>query len=734
MYQKIMSLTLAGALFFTAMPVAPIQAQEGPSEAQVAENPASRPAGCQSKAAVQKEFETAINGMFAGIGSKEGVYLGKYDPASRTVKVYILDKTKKATEISGTGLVAGLTKLYEDHHLVKLKIGNQEERNLQAIADKLGNDKTQVQQAFAQIFGTDILNAAQSQGAKTGTLADFIHKQVQMKLTVQAPNCEPVELIYSIYGFEAEASILKDQLKAQDLKVWKGDAVNWKAGLALKNPDPSLQKILNKEETVVTDLAGRRTDTYLPGGAKGSLKVTFADGSVLTVDDQMLYVSEHFAGLTDDKAPQDAVQVKFLLGEGVEAGQAPDKKTGDKNKPVEYAAYKVKPGANIKTYEHSQLHKSIFGLINPQALKGYENPVWTGKNPADPKDYVVSETNNVFTAQATLAVSKLPTVDRVTVGDKTISGRGVQGANILVTAGGEEVGRATVDGAGKWRLALPAGKTLKVGDVLKVTQTETDKQPAFAEVTVKAKSSTGTGKTGPSHSSKPGSKPEAKPTPKPETKPETKPEVKPESKLSNHDLNKAGHYSYLTGYPDGTFAPNKGMTRAEVASLFTRLLKDRPLKGQSYKAGLIDVHAGDWYADAVGYAVQKGIVSGYPDGTFKPDQAISRAEFAAIAARFAEMTGQQSPAFSDLASTHWSYQAIRQVAANGWLSGYPDGAFRPDQAITRAEVATISNRMLNRTPDLDRLKAQKDKLPHFSDVGSGDWFYGAIMEASFDRP
>lgn len=730
MYQKIMSLTLAGALFFTAMPLAPVQAQEGLSEAQAAENPASTPAGCQSKAAAQKDFETAINGMFAGIGSKEGVYLSKYDPASRTVKVYILDKTKKAMEISGTGLVAGLTKLYEDHHLVKLTIGNQEERDLKTIAGALGNDKTQVQQAFAQIFGSDIVNAAQSHGVKTGTLTDFIHKQVQMKLTVQALNCEPVELTYTIQGFEAEASILKGQLQAQDLKVWKGDEVNWKAGLALKKTDPSLQKILDKEETVVTDLAGRTTDTYLPSGASGSLKVTFADGSALTVEDQMLYVSEHFAALTDDKAPQDAIQVKFLLGEGVEAGQAPHQKIGDKAQPVEYAAYKVKPGANIKTYQHSALHKSIFSLINPQALKGYEKPAWTGKNPADPKDYVVSETNNVFTAQATLAVSKLPTVDRVTVGDKAISGTGVQGANILVTAGGEKIGRATVDGAGKWRLALPAGKTLKVGDVLKVTQTEADKQPAFAEVTVKAKSSTGTGKTGPSHSSKPGLKPETKPTPKPETKPE----VKPESKLSNHDLNKAGHYSYLTGYPDGTFAPNKGMTRAEVASLFTRLLKDRPIKGQSYKAGLSDVHAGDWHADAVGYAVQKGIVSGYPDGTFKPNQAISRAEFAAIAARFAEMTGDQSPAFSDLAPNHWSYQAIRQVAANGWLSGYPDGAFRPDQAITRAEVATISNRMLNRTPDLDRLKAQKDKLPHFSDVGPGDWFYSAIMEASFDRP
>ncbi|MDU7505843.1 MAG: S-layer homology domain-containing protein, partial [Clostridia bacterium] len=147
-----------------------------------------------------------------------------------------------------------------------------------------------------------------------------------------------------------------------------------------------------------------------------------------------------------------------------------------------------------------------------------------------------------------------------------------------------------------------------------------------------------------SHRSKAIPKPDAKPTPKPEAKPETKPEAKPAPKLSNHDLNKAGHYSYLTGYPDGTFAPNKGMTRAEVASLFTRLLKDRPIKGQSYKAGLSDLHAGDWYADAVGYAVQKGIVSGYPDGSFRPTHPLSRGEFAAIAARFADMTGQQSPA------------------------------------------------------------------------------------------
>ncbi|MDU2294000.1 MAG: S-layer homology domain-containing protein, partial [Peptococcus niger] len=197
--------------------------------------------------------------------------------------------------------------------------------------------------------------------------------------------------------------------------------------------------------------------------------------------------------------------------------------------------------------------------------------------------------------------------------------------------------------------------------------------------------------------------------PKPEPKPDTghqggskggatttpsKPEPKPEEP-DNGDLNKADHYQYLIGYPDGTFAPNKGMTRAEVATMFTRLLKDRPVKGQTYTSGLSDIYAGDWYADTVGYAVQKGIVSGYPDGTFKPNQPITRAEFSSIASRFADLTEEKDLTFSDLDASHWGYKAIRLAASNGWISGYPDNTFRPEQAITRAEVTSITNRMLN---------------------------------------
>ena len=201
-------------------------------------------------------------------------------------------------------------------------------------------------------------------------------------------------------------------------------------------------------------------------------------------------------------------------------------------------------------------------------------------------------------------------------------------------------------------------------------------------------------------------------------------------KPSEGDLNKDDHYQYLIGYPDGTFAPNRGMTRAEVATMFTRLLKDRPVKWLHYSSGLSDIYAGDWYADTVGYAVQKGIVSGYPDGTFKPNQPITRAEFASIASRFAQLTDDQGISFIDLDASHWGYKAVRSAASHGWISGYPDGSFRPEKAISRAEVTSITNRMLNRYADLDWIDAHRAEVIRFSDVGRSDWFFEPVMEAT----
>ena len=195
-------------------------------------------------------------------------------------------------------------------------------------------------------------------------------------------------------------------------------------------------------------------------------------------------------------------------------------------------------------------------------------------------------------------------------------------------------------------------------------------------------------------------------------------------------LNTTDHYQYLIGYPDGNFGPNKGMTRAEAATMFTRLLRERPIKWRHYNAGLNDIRPGDWYADTVGYAVQRGIVSGYPDGSFKPNKPITRAEFAAIASRFDALAQGNAIAFSDLAPSHWGYNAIRSAATKGWISGYPDNTFRPEQAITRAEVTAITNRMLNRHADLYWIDAHPSEVIRFGDVKRSDWYFEPIMEAT----
>ena len=203
-----------------------------------------------------------------------------------------------------------------------------------------------------------------------------------------------------------------------------------------------------------------------------------------------------------------------------------------------------------------------------------------------------------------------------------------------------------------------------------------------------------------------------------------------QSKVGKGALNTTDHYQYLIGYPDGNFTPNRGMTRAEVATMFTRLLRERPVKGQRYYTGFGDIHAGDWYANTVGYAVQVGIVSGYPDGSFKPNKPITRAEFAAIASRFDALAQGNDIAFSDLAPSHWGYNAIRSAASKGWITGYPDNTFRPEQAITRAEVTSITNRMLNRYADLYWIDAHRAEVIRFGDVKRSDWYFEPIMEAT----
>ena len=427
-----------------------------------------------------KQFEEAANEQFGKVGKKEGVYVGKFDPATKTVKVAILDKEKKGTEISGTGLIAGLLDLYKNHNLTKVQVGQQPERDLKAIADKVGNDESAVQIALKQIFGLDVVNAVQT-GGNSVKLADFIDKSVDLKLTVEQPDCNnAVTLTYHVSGAEAKSVLLKDKLIAKDLKVWVGDTIDWKKGVALKDANEELQAILNEAGTVVTDQSNRNSENdNLPNGAKGNLNVAFDDGTSLEIKDQVLYVSNHMTAATNDKAPADAVLVKFLLGEGVKAKNGAVELEGKKDQPAEYGSYKVKPGTDLDSYVNPT-KQTIFKLINATADVG---PTWF------PENHVVSDKNNIFTAEARLPMSKAPVVDKIVAGDKKITGEGVPGATIEVTFPGVKTPvKTTVGTNGTWSVNVPKGITLYAKDKITVVQTEKNKNPKAVTAVVKAKS------------------------------------------------------------------------------------------------------------------------------------------------------------------------------------------------------------------------------------------------------
>ena len=194
-------------------------------------------------------------------------------------------------------------------------------------------------------------------------------------------------------------------------------------------------------------------------------------------------------------------------------------------------------------------------------------------------------------------------------------------------------------------------------------------------------------------------------------------------------LNKADHYAYVVGYPDGTVQPQGAITRAEVATIFFRLLSDETrdlywTKDNAYT----DVKAGDWFNNAVSTLSNAGIINGYPDGTFRPNAPITRAEMAKVIAMFAELN-KDSEGFKDIAG-HWAEAYIKLAAGNGWIAGYPDGTFRPNQDITRAETMTMINRVLERVPSTEKHLLAYEVMLTFPDNQPGDWYYIAVQEAT----
>ena len=185
------------------------------------------------------------------------------------------------------------------------------------------------------------------------------------------------------------------------------------------------------------------------------------------------------------------------------------------------------------------------------------------------------------------------------------------------------------------------------------------------------------------------------------------------------------HIAYLNGYPDNTIRPQGSITRAEVATIFARL-KVGEANIPSAKANYNDVNSSDWYTKYIAFVTDNKIMEGYEDGSFKPNDKITRAEFTAVVARYNSLTDTTST-FEDV-SGHWAAGYIGSVTNKGWINGYPDGTFKPEKDISREEAATMVNKMLDRKVDKDGLNNLSIK--NFKDLDNSSWSYFDIVEAS----
>ena len=199
------------------------------------------------------------------------------------------------------------------------------------------------------------------------------------------------------------------------------------------------------------------------------------------------------------------------------------------------------------------------------------------------------------------------------------------------------------------------------------------------------------------------------------------------------------HGAYIYGYTDGTFGPERSMSRSEAAAIFARLLSDRLDEripsGNNVK--FKDIDPDMWYAGYVEYLTGYGVAVGYNDRTYRGDKAITRAEFTAMAARFFDVYGdgaeeimEQYEGFDDVSDGYWAAEYIKDAAIHGWVEGYGDGTFRADDPIDRAEVVTIVNRLLGREADEDYIADNHRRLVMFPDVSSRHWAYYNVLEAA----
>ena len=196
------------------------------------------------------------------------------------------------------------------------------------------------------------------------------------------------------------------------------------------------------------------------------------------------------------------------------------------------------------------------------------------------------------------------------------------------------------------------------------------------------------------------------------------------------------HKAYIFGYADGTFRPDNNMSRAEAAAIFARLISEQKGEKISGKSSFNDVSKNEWYSDYIGYLSKYGIIKGYADNTFRPNDNVSRAEFVAMTVRFNSLfndvkKGSYTVKYTDVATNYWAYSDVAYAKHAGWLNGYADGTFKGDNAITRAEVVTVVNRATGRKADEGYITKNVSVLNKFTDIRNNSmWYYADVMEAA----
>lgn len=312
---------------------------------------------------------------------------------------------------------------------------------------------------------------------------------------------------------------------------------------------------------------------------------------------------------------------------------------------------------------------------------GYFNVSWNSPYVSTSRslEYYV---NGTSTSNSTY--SMIPVVNALSAGASFVRGNVGPYADVTVyDANGVRLGGTTAGSTGIYNISL--NRTLVAGETIKVEAKESGKTSRSTEVKIAGQ--------------------EAK---------------------ASAEVNQP---SYIAGYPDGTFKPGKEVTRAEAVRMFVRLVNEGKELPKNPTTKFKDAN-NNWYSDEINFAVSKGFIKGYSDGTFKPNQGITRAEFAQMIAVFVKDGYPGSSNFKDVKG-HWASNAIEQLYGSKKIKGFPDGTFKPDQKLTRAEAVTVLNSVFGRnTKATSFANVNANSLKKFSDVPMSHWAYYEIIDAS----